>query len=194
MKVEILVPKDYVGSVMTMCTEKRGVSKDMQYLDQKRVLMTFELPLASIVVDFYDQLKSATSGYASMNYEYLDYRPGKLVKLDILVAGDRVDALSLILHRDNAFYVGRDLTKRLKDLIPRANFPIALQAAVGSKVVARETIPAYRKDVTAGLYGGDVSRKKKVLAKQKKGKKRAKMMGKVEMPQEAFLAILKKDN
>ncbi|MBL4695105.1 elongation factor 4 [Candidatus Gracilibacteria bacterium] len=192
-KIEILVPKEFVGAIMTLCSEKRGVSKNMQYLDQSRVLMTFELPLASIVVDFYDQLKSVSSGYASMNYEYLDYRQENLVRMDILVAGDKVDALALILHKDNAFYVGRDLVKRLKDLIPRANFPISVQAAIGANIIARETIAAYRKDVTAGLYGGDISRKKKVLAKQKKGKKRAKMMGKVEMPQEAFLAILKKD-
>ncbi len=193
-KIEVLVPKEYVGPVMTLCSEKRGVSKNMQYLDVNRVLMNFEIPLASIVVDFYDQLKSVTSGYASMNYEYLDYRPGELVRMDILVAGEKVDALALILHKDNAFYVGRDLTKRLKELIPRANFPIAIQAGVGSRMIARETIPAFRKDVTAGLYGGDVSRKRKLLQKQKKGKKRMKMMGKVEMPQEAFLAVLKKDN
>ncbi len=192
-KVEILVPKDHVGAVMTLCSEKRGVSKNMQFLDTNRVLMIFELPLASIVIDFYDQLKSMTSGYASMNYEYLDYREGDLVKLDILVAGEKVDALSLIVHRDNAFYVGRDLTSRLKELIPRANFVIAIQASVGSRVVARETISAFRKDVTAGLYGGDVSRKNKLLKKQKAGKKRMKMMGKVEIPQEAFLAVLKRE-
>lgn len=192
-KIEILVPKDFVGAVMTLCSEKRAVSKNMQYLDEKRVLLTFEIPLASIVVDFYDSLKSVTSGYASMNYEYLDYRVGNLVKLDILIAGEIVDALSLIVHRDNAFYVGRNLTKKLKELVPRANFVIPIQASIGSKVVARETLSAYRKDVTAGLYGGDISRKKKLLAKQKKGKKRMKMVGKVELPQEAFLAVLKKD-
>lgn len=192
-KVEILVPKDHVGAVMTLCSEKRGVSKNMQFLDTNRVLMIFELPLASIVIDFYDQLKSMTSGYASMNYEYLDYRLGELVKLDILVAGEKVDALSLIVHKDNAFYVGRDLTSRLKELIPRANFVIAIQASVGARVVARETISAFRKDVTAGLYGGDVSRKNKLLKKQKAGKKRMKMMGKVEIPQEAFLAVLKRE-
>lgn len=192
-KVEILVPKEYVGAIMTLCSEKRGLSKDVQYLDVNRVLMAFELPLASIVVDFYDRLKSVSSGYASMNYEYLNYRAGDLVKLDIMVAGEVVDALSLIIHRDDAFYVGRDLTKKLKDLIPRANFVIPIQAAIGAKVIARETISAYRKDVTAGLYGGDISRKQKVLKKQKKGKKRMKMHGKVEIPQEAFLAILKRD-
>lgn len=192
-KVEILAPKDYVGVIMTLCNEKRGISKNVQYIDLNRVLLTFELPLACIVIDFYDKLKSISSGYASMNYEYLDYRPEDLVKLDIVVANEKVEALSLILHRSESFYVGRDLTLKLKELIPRANFPIAVQAAVGSRVIARETIPAYRKDVTAGLYGGDVSRKRKLLEKQKKGKKRMKMMGKVEMPQAAFLAVLKRD-
>ncbi len=193
-KVEILTPKDYVGVIMTLCSEKRGVSKDMQYLDMSRVLMTFELPLASIVVDFYDQLKSLTSGYASMNYDYLDYREGDLVKLDILVADEKVDALSLIVHRKDSFYLGRDLTKKLKEIIPKANFVIPIQAAIGGKIVARETISAYRKDVTEKLYGGDVTRKNKLLKKQKAGKKRMKMMGKVQLPQEAFLAVLKRDN
>lgn len=193
-KVEILVPKDYVGAIMTLCSEKRGVSKNMQYLDEKRVLLSFELPLASIVVDFYDRLKSVSSGYASMNYEHLDFRQGNLVKLDILVADERVDALSLIVHRDEAFYVGRDLTKKLKEIIPRANFVIPIQAAIGGKIVARETLSAFRKDVTAKLYGGDVTRKNKLLKKQKAGKKRMKMMGKVQLPQEAFLAVLKRDS
>ncbi len=192
-KIEILVPKDYVGAVMKLCTEKRGLNKNMQYLDDKRVLLTFEIPLASIVVDFYDHLKSISSGYASMNYEYLDYRVDDLVKLDILIAGEKVDALSLIVHKKDSFYVGSSMTKKLKKLIPKHQFAVPIQAAIGAKVIARETIPAYRKDVTAGLYGGDVSRKKKVLAKQKRGKKRMKMMGKVELPQEAFLAVLKKD-
>lgn len=191
-KVEILVPKDYVGAVMTLCNEKRGISKDMQYLDENRVLLIFEIPLSSIVMDFYDSLKSVTSGYASMNYEYLDYRMEDLVRLDILVGGEKVEALSLIVHRKNSFYVGSELAKKLKELIPRHQFVVPIQAAIGAKVIARETIPAYRKDVTAGLYGGDVSRKNKLLQKQKKGKKRMKMMGKVELPQEAFLAVLKK--
>ncbi|MBI4975466.1 elongation factor 4 [Candidatus Peregrinibacteria bacterium] len=191
-KVEILTPKDYVGGIMTLCSEKRGISKNMQYLDDKRVLMTFELPLASIVVDFYDQLKSISSGYASMNYEHLDYRFGDLVKLDILIANEKVDALSLIVHKDDAPGIGREMAKKLKDLIPHEQFVIPIQAAVGAKVIARETISAFRKDVTGYLYGGDVSRKKKLLEKQKKGKKRMKMMGKVRLPQEAFLAVLKK--
>ena len=192
-KIEVLVPKDYIGPVMTLCTEKRGVSKNLQYIDENRVMMIFEIPLASIVVDFYDTLKSVTSGYASMNYEYLDYREDKLVKLDIMVAGESVDALALIVHRDEAFRLGSRMAKKLKELIPRHQFKIPLQASIGAKVIARETIAAYRKDVTAGLYGGDISRKRKVLEKQKKGKKRMKMMGSVELPQEAFLAVLKKD-
>lgn len=193
-KIEILTPKDYVGAIMAMCSEKRGISKDMQYLDEKRVLMTFEIPLASIVIDFYDKLKSVSSGYASMNYEHLDFREGNLVKLDILVADERVDALSLIVHRDEAFYVGRNLTKKLKEIIPRANFVIPIQAAIGGKIIARETLSAFRKDVTAKLYGGDVTRKNKLLKKQKAGKKRMKMVGKVQLPQEAFLAVLKRDS
>ncbi len=193
-KVELLAPKEYVGAIMTLCTEKRGISKNMQYLDQNRVLLDYELPLASIVVDFYDRLKSMTSGYASMNYEYLDYRKDDLVKLDILVAGDKVDALALIVHRKDSFYIGGEMVKKLKDLIPKHQFVVALQAAIGGKIIARESISAFRKDVTSGLYGGDITRKRKVLEKQKKGKKRMKMMGKVELPQEAFLAVLKKDS
>jgi len=192
-KIEILVPKEYVGVVMTLCAEKRAVSKNMNYLDENRVLMLFEIPLASIVIDFYDTLKSVTSGYASMNYEFLDYRAGDLKKLDFMIAGDVIEALSLIVHRDNAFYLGRDVTKRLKELIPRAQFAIAIQAAIGGKILARETIPAFRKDVTAKLYGGDVTRKNKLLKKQKAGKKRMKQMGNVVIPQEAFLAVLKKN-
>ncbi len=192
-KVEILTPKDYVGSIMTLCTEKRGEFKNMQYLSLSRVLVVFELPLASIVIDFYDSLKSLTSGYASMNYEHLDFRIGNLVKLDFLIAGEKVDALSLIVHRNDAEYVGREMTKKLKDLIPREQFVIPIQAAIGAKVVARETISGFRKDVTSGLYGGDYSRKRKLLEKQKKGKKRMKMMGKVNLTQEAFLAVLKKN-
>ncbi|MBI5754020.1 elongation factor 4 [Candidatus Peregrinibacteria bacterium] len=192
-KVEILTPSDSMGAIMTLCSDKRGISKNSQFIDEKRVILHFEMPLASIVVDFYDQLKSISSGYASMNYEHLDYRVGDLVKLDILIAGEKVDALSLIVHRKDAFYVGSDLVKKLKELIPKHQFTIALQAAIGAKIIARETISAFRKDVTGYLYGGDVSRKNKLLDKQKKGKKRMKMMGKVELPQEAFLAVLKKN-
>jgi len=191
-KVEILMPKDYIGGIMTLCTDKRGIYKNIHYIDQNKIIVTFELPLASIIIDFYDSLKSISSGYASMNYEYLEYRMEDLVKLDILVAGEKVDALSMILHRKESFYIGQSLAKKLKELIPRAQFAIPIQAAIGAKIIARETIAAYRKDVTGYLYGGDVSRKKKLLEKQKKGKKRMKMMGKVELPQEAFMAILKK--
>ena len=176
------------------CQKKRGINKDIQYLDQNRVILKFEMPLASIVVDFYDALKSVTSGYGSMNYEFIEYRQSNLVKLDMWIAGKVVDAFSSIVHKSEAAYVGRDMTKRLKKLIPRANFEIAVQAAIGGKVIARETIPAYRKDVTAKLYGGDVTRKNKLLKKQKAGKKRMKMVGNVNIPQEAFLAVLKKDN
>ncbi|MBU1702821.1 translation elongation factor 4 [Patescibacteria group bacterium] len=191
-KVEVLTPKDYVGAIMQMSLEKRGINKSMQYIDENRVIVSFEMPLASIVIDYFDLLKSVTSGYASMNYEYLEYREGKLVKLDILVAGQKVDALSSIVHREQAFYIGSALTKKLKELIPRAQFEIAIQAAIGSKIVARETISAMRKDVTAKLYGGDRTRKDKLLKKQKAGKKRLKKIGKIELPQEAFMAILKK--
>jgi GTP-binding protein LepA len=192
--LEILVPKDYVGAVMEMCQKKRGVHKDLQYLDKNRVILKFEMPLASIVVDFYDTLKSVTSGYASMNYEFIDYRESNLVKLDMLIAVKVVDAFSSIVHKSEAQYVGRAMAKRLKKLIPRANFEIPIQAAIGGKIVARETIPPYRKDVTAKLYGGDVTRKNKLLKKQKAGKKRMKMVGNVNIPQEAFLAVLKKDD
>ncbi len=191
-KVEIVTPKDYVGSIMQLSQEKRGIHKSLQYIDPTRLMIVFELPLASIVIDFYDSLKSISSGYASMNYEYLEYREGNLVKLDILVAGEKVDALSNIVHRDDAYHIGLALTKKLKELIPKAQFEIAIQAAIGMKVIARETISAMRKDVTAKLYGGDRTRKDKLLKKQKEGKKRMKKVGKVDLPQEAFLAILKK--
>lgn len=192
-KVEILVPKDKVGAIMTLCQEHRGLSKNLQYIDKHRAISTFEMPLASIIVDFYDQLKSVSSGYASMNYEYLDYRKENLVKMDIMIAGERIDALSVMLHRDEAYYKGNAVVKKLKELIPKAQFEIALQSAIGGKIIARETIPALRKDVTAKLYGGDRTRKDKLLKKQKAGKKRMKMMGKVALPQEAFMALLKKN-
>lgn len=191
-KLEIVTPKDSVGPVMKLVDEGRGKMKKMDYLDPTRTVMEFEMPLASVVSDFYDQLKSITSGYASMSYEILEYRAENLVKLDVLIAGDPVDALSLIVHKDNAYHVGNKLTKKLKEIIPRSQFPIALQAAIGGKIVARETIPAFRKDVTAKLYGGDRSRKDKLLKKQKEGKKRMRMVGKIELPQAAFLALLKK--
>ena len=192
-KLEILVPKEYVGNVMDLVQERRGLNTNIQYIDQDRVILDFEVPLASIVMDFFDALKSTTSGYASMNYEYIGYRVDKLVKVDFMVAGNIVEALSIIVHRDEAFRIGRDITKKLKELIPRANFEIAVQAAIGTRVIARETIRALRKDVTAGLYGGDRSRKDKVLKKQKAGKKRLKKIGKIDLPQEAFFAILKRN-
>ena len=192
-KVEILVPVEYIGAVMTLVAERRGLSINMNYLDETRCNLIYEIPLASIVVDFYDQLKSLTSGYASLSYEFLEFRAGNLVKLDILVNHDSMDALSIIIHRDEARSHGMAVTKRLKGIIPRAQFEIPLQAAIGTNIIARETIPALRKDVTAKLYGGDRSRKDKLLKKQKAGKKRMKMFGKVEVPQKAFLAVLKKD-
>lgn len=190
---EIIVPKEFVGGIMDLVQKKRGVYKSMEYLDETRALLKYEIPLASIVLDFYDKLKSISSGYASMNYEFKEYRTEDLVKLDFLIAGDMVEALSLIVHRTEAHGNGNAIVTKLKEVIPRANFPIALQAAIGGKVVARQTISAYRKDVTAKLYGGDVSRKNKLLKKQKAGKKRMKQFGKVNLPQEAFLAVLKKD-
>ncbi|MCC7196921.1 elongation factor 4 [Candidatus Peregrinibacteria bacterium] len=191
-KVEVVTPKDYVGPIMKMTLEKRGLNKSMQYIDENRVILLFEMPLGSIVIDYYDELKSISSGYASMNYEYLEYRAGDLVKLDILIATERVDALSTIVHRDSAYHIGSALCKKLRELIPRAQFEISIQAAIGAKVIARESISALRKDVTAKLYGGDRTRKDKLLKKQKEGKKRMKKVGRVDLPQEAFLAILKK--
>ncbi len=190
--IEILVPQTYIGGILELITSRRGAYKDMQYLSNDRVLITAEMPLANIIIDFYDKLKSVSSGYASLNYEFLETRVDDLVKLDILVAGERVDALSMIVHRSIAENEGRALVSKLKELIPRQQFEIALQAAIGGKVVARETISAVRKDVTGYLYGGDVTRKMKLLEKQKKGKKRLKRIGQVDIPQEAFLAILKK--
>ncbi len=194
MKIEILVPKDFVGAVMKLVQERRGLSKNLIYIDEQRVNLIYEIPLASIVVDFYDELKSVSSGYASMSYEFIEFRAGDLVRLDILVHGERIDALSIIIHRTEAQYHGGVVCKRLKEIIPKAQFEIPLQASIGAKVIARETIGAYRKDVTGYLYGGDVSRKNKLLDKQKKGKKRMKMFGKVEVPQKAFLAVLKKSD
>jgi GTP-binding protein LepA len=165
----------------------------MQHLDEVRVVITFEMPLSAVITEMHDRLKSISAGYASMSSEFLEFRAEDLVKLDILIAGDRVDSLSQMVHRSEARFVGMPIVKKLKEVIPRANFPIALQSAIGGKIIARETIPAFRKDVTAGLYGGDVSRKNKLLKKQKAGKKRMKAMGKIELPQEAFLAVLKRE-
>lgn len=190
---EVVVPKQYVGAVIQLIVSKRGLQKNLSYVDAQLALLAFEAPLANLLTDFYDQLKSLTSGYGSFNYELADYRPEDLVKLDFYVAGERVDALSLMVHRSEAQRLGRDVVGKLKDVIPRQNFQVSLQAGIGGKFIARQDISAYRKDVTTGLYGGDVSRKKKVLAKQAKGKKRLKRFGKVDIPAEAFTVLLKRD-
>jgi GTP-binding protein LepA len=192
-KGEVVVPKEYVGGVIQLIASKRGIQKNLGYVDAQLALVSFEAPLANLLTDFYDQLKSITSGYGSFNYELDNYRAEDLVKLDFYVAGERVDALSLMVHRSEAAGLGRETVGKLKDVIPRHNFVVALQAAIGGKFIAREDISAYRKDVTTGLYGGDVSRKKKVLAKQAKGKKRMKRFGKVDIPSEAFTVMLKRD-
>ena len=190
-KVEIITPESYVGTLMELCQNRRGIFKDMKYFTQNRTCLIYELPLAEVVTDFFDQMKSRTKGYASMEYQMLGYRTDHLVKLDILVNKDPVDALSTIVHRDKAYYVGRALTEKLKELIPRHQFKVPIQAAIGAKIIASEHIPALRKDVLAKCYGGDISRKKKLLQKQAKGKKRMKSIGTVDVPQEAFMAVLK---
>lgn len=192
-KMEIITPSDYVGAIMKICNDRRGIHKDMQYMNENRVILVYEIPLATVIIDFYDALKSGSQGYASVSYDFLDHRPSDLVKVDILVADEKVDPLAHIVHRSEAHNIGKKITSKLKEIIPKHQFQIALQAAIGGKIIARENISAMRKDVTAKLYGGDVTRKNKLLKKQKAGKKRLKMIGRVEMPQEAFLAVLKKD-
>ncbi|MEA2356493.1 MAG: GTP-binding protein LepA [Solirubrobacteraceae bacterium] len=189
-RATIITPKEYIGVIMELCQERRGSHEAMHFLSPERVQLTYELPLAEIVLDFFDQLKSRTRGYASLDYELTGMRPSNLVKLDVLLAGDQVDALSMITHRDKAYDIGRMLTERLRKKIPRQQYDVPIQAAIGAHVIARETVKAYRKDVIAKCYGGDISRKRKLLEKQKEGKKRMKTIGRVEVPQEAFVAAL----
>jgi len=190
---QIITQTEFVGSIMTLCLEKRGEMKKQNYLMGGRLELTFEMPLAEIVFDFYDKLKSISRGYASFDYHQSGYRRASLVRLDILLNGEQVDALSTLIHVDNAYNFGKRMCEKLKELIPRQQYDVAIQAAIGAKIISRQTIKAVRKDVTAKCYGGDISRKRKLLEKQKKGKKRMKQVGNVEVPQKAFMAVLKLD-
>ncbi|MFZ9755049.1 MAG: elongation factor 4, partial [Bacteroidia bacterium] len=190
-KATIITKSDYVGPVMSLCLDKRGTLTNQVYLTAERVELNFEMPLAEIVFDFYDRLKTISRGYASFDYHPIGYKESKLVKMDILLNGKQVDALSAVIHRDNAFDLGKKICKKLRDLIPRQQFEIAIQAGIGAKIIARETLSALRKDVTAKCYGGDITRKRKLLEKQKAGKKRMRQVGNVEIPQSAFMAVLK---
>jgi GTP-binding protein LepA len=192
-KAAIIVPNDFVGTIMELCQGKRGDFINMEYLDANRVTLTYDMPLSEIVYDFFDQLKSSTKGYASFDYELSGYKTSNLVKMDILLNNEQVDALSFIVHRDRAYNRGRIICEKLRELIPRQMFEVPIQAAIGQKIIARETVKAMRKNVLAKCYGGDISRKRKLLEKQKEGKKRMKQVGSVEVPQEAFMAVLKID-
>jgi len=193
-RTNILVPTDYIGPIMTLCQDKRGIFDNTEYIDATRVNIHYYLPLSEIVYDFFDKLKSSTKGYASFDYELSDYRESDLVKMDILLNGEIVDALSVIVHKDYAYDRGRKIVENLREIIPRQMFQVPIQASIGSKVIARETLSAMKKNVLAKCYGGDISRKRKLLEKQKEGKKRMKMIGRVELPPEAFLSVLSSDN
>jgi len=194
LKVSVVTPTDYTGTMMDLCQTRRGVMQKMEYLSPERVELVYRLPLAEVVMDFFDQMKSRTQGYASLDYEPDGMERSKLVKVDVLLAGDPVDAFSTIVHDDRAYEYGKKMTEKLKELIPRQQFDVPIQAAIGGRFIARQTVKAYRKDVTAKLYGGDITRKNKLLNKQKEGKKRMKAIGKVDIPQEAFVSALKLDD
>ena len=191
MKAEIMIPKEFVGNVMDVCQNRRGTYLDMKYLDENRVTVEYDLPLNEIIYDFFDTIKSKTKGYASVDYEFKEYRKADLIRLDLYINNEQVDALSFIVHKDSAYSRGRKMAEKLKTVIPRQLFEIPIQAVVGGKIIARETISAMRKDVLAKCYGGDITRKKKLLEKQKRGKKKMRQIGSVEVPQEAFLSVLK---